>query len=43
MRFAHYDQVAQGDIPATVAARFAVNIGIGEDSGQPVTFDYKPA
>jgi arylsulfatase len=37
------EEVAQGDIPATVAARFGVDtFGIGEDSGQPVTFDYKP-
>jgi arylsulfatase A-like enzyme len=37
------DQVAQGEIPATVAARFGVDtFDIGEDSGQPVTFDYKP-
>ena len=36
-------QVAQGDIPATVAARFGVDpFDIGQDSGQPVTFDYKP-
>ena len=36
-------QVAQGDIPATVAARFGVHpFDIGQDSGQPVTFDYKP-
>jgi hypothetical protein len=45
MRFAFRsgDQVAQGDIHATVAARFGVDtFGIREDSGQPVTFDYKP-
>jgi arylsulfatase len=37
------EQVAQGDIPATVAARFGVDtFDIGQDSGQPVTFDYKP-
>jgi hypothetical protein len=37
------EQVAQGDIPATVAARFGVDtFHIGQDSGQPVTFDYKP-
>ena len=30
-------------IDATVAARFGVDtFGIGEDSGQPVTFDYQP-
>jgi hypothetical protein len=34
---------AQGEVPATVAARFGVDtFGVGEDSGQPVTFDYKP-
>ena len=37
------EQVAIGEIPATVAARFGVDtFDIGQDSGQPVTFDYKP-
>ncbi|MFW1533308.1 arylsulfatase [Vibrio parahaemolyticus] len=36
-------QVATGVVPATVAGRFGTDtFGIGEDSGQPVTFDYKP-
>lgn len=33
----------QAKINATVAARFGVDtFGIGEDTGQPVTFDYAP-
>ena len=37
------EQVPEGQIDATVAARFGVDtFGIGEDSGQPVTFDYQP-
>lgn len=36
-------KVAEGKMDATVFARFGVDtFGIGEDSGQPVTFDYKP-
>jgi arylsulfatase len=36
-------KVAEGAIPATVAGRFGIDtFGIGEDSGQPVTFAYKP-
>ena len=35
--------VGEARIDATVAARFGVDtFGIGEDSGQPVTFDYAP-
>ncbi len=35
--------VAEGKAEATVFARFGVDtFGIGEDSGQPVTFDYRP-
>lgn len=35
--------VAEGKLNATVAARFGIDtFGIGEDSGQPVTFDYLP-
>ncbi len=34
--------VGQGEMHATVAGRFGIDtFGIGEDSGQPVTFDYK--
>ena len=34
--------IGQGEMQATVAGRFGVDtFGIGEDSGQPVTFDYK--
>ena len=34
------ERVAEGDIPATVAARFGVDtFDIGQDSGQPVTFE----
>jgi hypothetical protein len=37
------EQVPKGQIDATVAARFGVDtFAIGEDSGQPVTFDYQP-
>lgn len=36
-------KVASRKMPASVFARFGVDtFGIGEDSGQPVTFDYKP-
>ncbi|QRM54931.1 sulfatase-like hydrolase/transferase [Sinorhizobium sp. BG8] len=36
-------KVAEGKIEKTVAGRFGIDtFGIGEDSGQPVTFDYKP-
>jgi arylsulfatase len=35
--------VSTGKMEATVGGRFGVDtFGIGEDSGQPVTFDYKP-
>lgn len=35
--------VATGKLESTVAGRFGVDtFGIGEDSGQPVTFDYTP-
>jgi hypothetical protein len=35
--------VSEAKIKATVAARFGIDtFGIGEDSGQPVTFDYAP-
>jgi len=35
--------VAKGNMKATVGGRFGIDtFGIGEDSGQPVTFDYKP-
>ncbi|WP_372379646.1 hypothetical protein ACBZ91_18630 [Vibrio natriegens] len=35
--------VAKGQVPATIAGRFGTDtFGIGEDSGQPVTFDYQP-
>jgi arylsulfatase A-like enzyme len=37
------EKVAEGEMPATVAGRFGIDtFGIGEDSGQPVTLDYKP-
>ncbi|WP_210165268.1 arylsulfatase [Beijerinckia mobilis] len=37
------DEVAAGDIPATVPGRFGVDtFDIGQDGGQPVTFAYKP-
>jgi arylsulfatase len=37
------EKVAEGHIEATVAGRFGVDtFGIGEDSSQPVTFDYQP-
>ncbi len=36
-------EVASGQIEATVAGRFGVDtFGVGVDSGQPVTFAYKP-
>jgi arylsulfatase len=36
-------KVAEAKMEATVAIRFGLDsFGIGEDSGQPVTFDYKP-
>ena len=36
-------QVAKGTMDATVGGRFGIDtFGIGEDTGQPVTFDYKP-
>lgn len=36
-------KVAEGKVPATVSGRFGTDtFGIGEDSGQPVSFDYKP-
>ena len=36
-------KVANGKMEATVAGRFGIDtFGVGEDSGQPVTFDYKP-
>ena len=37
------ESVAKGKMEGTVGGRFGVDtFGIGEDSGQPVTFDYKP-
>jgi arylsulfatase A-like enzyme len=37
------ESVAKGKMAGTVGGRFGVDtFGIGEDSGQPVTFDYKP-
>jgi arylsulfatase len=37
------EKVAEDHIEATVAGRFGVDtFGIGEDSSQPVTFDYEP-
>lgn len=37
------ETVAEGDVEATVAGRFGVDtFGVGEDSSQPVTFDYTP-
>ena len=37
------EPVAEGHVEATVAGRFGVDtFGIGEDSSQPVTFDYAP-
>jgi arylsulfatase A-like enzyme len=36
-------KVAEGNMKATVGGRFGIDtFGIGEDSGQPVTFHYKP-
>lgn len=36
-------KVAEGKIEKTVAGRFGIDtFGIGEDTGQPVTFDYSP-
>lgn len=36
-------KVAEGKMEATVPIRFGLDsFGIGEDSGQPVSFDYKP-
>jgi hypothetical protein len=36
-------QVAEGTMDATVGGRFGIDtFGIGEDTGQPVTFEYKP-
>jgi arylsulfatase len=36
-------QVAEGQMEATVPGRFGIDtFGIGEDTGQPVTFDYEP-
>ena len=36
-------KVGEGKMPATVASRFGIDtFGIGEDSGQPVTFNYQP-
>ena len=37
------NQVAEGQMEATVPGRFGIDtFGIGEDTGQPVTFDYQP-
>lgn len=37
------EQVAEGQLTATVGGRFGIDtFGIGEDTGQPVTFDYAP-
>jgi arylsulfatase len=37
------ESVAKGKMEGTVGGRFGVDtFGIGEDGGQPVTFDYKP-
>jgi arylsulfatase len=37
------EKIAEGKMKATVGGRFGIDtFGIGEDSGQPVTFDYKP-
>ncbi len=36
-------KVAEGDIEKTVAGRFGIDtFGVGEDTGQPVSQDYKP-
>ncbi|MEA2115567.1 MAG: arylsulfatase [Thermodesulfobacteriota bacterium] len=41
--FINDKQVAEGRIDKTVAGRFGIDtFGIGEDTGAPVTFDYKP-
>jgi arylsulfatase A-like enzyme len=37
------EKVGEGNIEMTVPGRFGIDtFGIGEDTGQPVTFDYKP-
>lgn len=41
--FINDEKVAEGKIDKTVAGRFGIDtFGIGEDTGAPVTFDYKP-
>jgi len=41
--FINDKKVAEGKIDKTVAGRFGIDtFGIGEDTGAPVTFDYKP-
>jgi arylsulfatase len=37
------EKVGEGQMDATVPGRFGVDtFGIGQDTGQPVTFEYKP-
>lgn len=41
--FINDKKVAEGRIEKTVAGRFGIDtFGVGEDTGAPVTFDYKP-